>query len=78
MPERQATAEELQKDVVSIADQIYQSWDGEVDVLVVLVPRARPKEAYMGSTATKVETVKGIAHAIKQRAPHLVNLRGRT
>lgn len=79
---RQTTPEELQKDVVNITNQIFQAWDSEVDVVVVLVPRRQPVpgklDLYMSSTATSMELVKKIAEGVRLKAPLLVNLRGRT
>jgi hypothetical protein len=78
---RQATADELQRDAVGIADQVFQSWDSEVDCVVILIPRKQPRagklDIYVGSTATSVELIKTVAEGIRQKAPHLVNLRGR-
>lgn len=50
-PDRPMTREQLLIDVRSICEQVYSSWDGELDVVVLLVPRNKiPMEVASGNT----------------------------
>ena len=78
--DRQPTKDNLQKDALSIAQQIHDAWDGEVQCLVVLCPRdtgTQKFDIHIASTVNRFEKLEAIWQMVRTKIPSLVNLRGR-
>lgn len=58
--DRPMTDEELEKDARSICEQVFSAWDGQLDVVVMLIPR--------GLTLEKVSTARTIVRSEDYRA----------
>lgn len=61
---RPCNSEELRRDAKSICEQVYSAWDGEVDVIVVLVPKTLgPPAAVVGRTLAGSERYREVLRA---------------
>jgi hypothetical protein len=65
--ERQMTPEALQSDCRIICEQIVSAWDGELDVVVLLVPKLGSFRVASGNTFMSNDTYRAALHEAERQ-----------